>query len=191
MSEVYSQPIDNFLPYNFGDNYINLLVRDPHTLFAYWEISDNINEVFKREFGEEVLEKTVRVLKVTHAPSNTHQYIRISESANSWYIPVEDANSLYVVEIGRMISDQFFVSMETSNYSSTPGETASENMAAVFVDYYDLKNGKINLKEYINIESYRIISKGQNILGLSSLELYSDELRDNMLGISSESFTNR
>jgi hypothetical protein len=174
-----------FVPLAPESDHINLLVRDPHTLFVYWETADNKKENFIREFGENLWDKSVRVLKVTNVSNNTVGFIKINESATSWYVNVEDANSLYVVEVGRKISDQFFVCLGTSNYSATPGETMSPNTTTVFVDYNDLRNGKLDLKNLSIIKPYGSSTQIQGTIGLSSPELYRTNLSQAEMGISS------
>jgi len=145
MSEVYLQK-EGFMPSGYGDSQITLLARDPYWLYAYWELSPESKDAFIRDFGLELWEKSVPALKVTNISKNESFFVRINDFSDSWYINVNDPNCLYVAELGRKVSERFFISIANSNYVSTPGCSVSSNTAAYFINYNDLKNGLAGIK---------------------------------------------
>lgn len=184
MSEAHVQS-PCVLPSGYGDNRITLLARDPHWLFAYWEISHTKRNTFFEEFGQTVWEKSVPVLKVTNVSSNSSFYVRINEYSDNWYINVPDTNSLYVVEIGRKVSDEFFIHLASSNYIETPTDKCSLNDSACFIDYRSLQSGTLDLAS--NTISKRVdrLEEFQEQIGISSPELLTQRMEASLLGISS------
>lgn len=153
MSEAYMPDSHQFFS-GYNDNRIVLLARDPHWLYAYWELSEENKKKFYEDFGHELWEKSLPVLKVTNVSKNERFYIRINDFSDNWYINVSDSDSLYVAEIGRMVSGQFFINLASSNYTVTPGENVSMNTSAYFINYKDTKNGTLDPKSGKIYETY-------------------------------------
>lgn len=174
-----------FLPSEYSDHRVTLLARDPHWLFAYWEIADEIKNSFLDDLGSELWERSVPVLKVVNVSKNTDHYIRINDFSNNWYVNVPDANCLYVAEIGRKVSDRFFINLASSNYTVTPGDHVSSNNAVYFINYKDLKSGTLDLdsKNIYEMQDFRW--QFQGISGLSSPELSNFNLGESVTHISS------
>ncbi|MCX8131631.1 MAG: DUF4912 domain-containing protein [Clostridia bacterium] len=176
---------DYFLPLRYDESKITLLARDPNWLYAYWEISGSKKDEFIREFGYELWEKSVPVLKVINVSKNTSFFIRINDFSNNWYINVPDANMLYVVEMGRKVADRFFINLASSNYVSTPSNSVSTNTATYFINYNSLKNGKLDMETKTIYESYNFKSHSKFMVGISSPELMGIGLEEASFGISS------
>ena len=176
MYEVQAQTMGH-LPVKFGENCIALLARDPNCLYVYWEITEETKNRFLQDFGQEFLGRSVPVLKVTNISASESFYVRINDFSNNWYINVPDPNSLYVVEIGRRISEHFFVSMLNSNCIVTPGNSLSPNTAAYFVNYADLKNGKPDIDEGKIYDSCITSYQSESIFGESSAQSYDIGLK--------------
>lgn len=184
MSEACT-PDSYRLSSSYNDNAIVLLARDPHWLYAYWEVSDDKKNTFYKDFGSELWEKSTPVLKVTNVSRNNFFYIRINNFSDSWYINVPDSNNLYIAEIGRMVSGQFFINLASSNYAVTPGESISPATTAYFINYKNLKNGTLDLESGMVYETYDFDYKSNVVLGPSSPELSGLNLHESMFGISS------
>ncbi|MDP4181091.1 MAG: DUF4912 domain-containing protein [Bacillota bacterium] len=179
------------LPESYGETKIVLIARDPHCIFAYWEISGSETRKFIDEFGKELWKKSVPALKVKNLSRNSSFLVFIDQLANNWYINVDDINCLYEVEYGRSISEKFFIPQITSNYVITPGNTVSSSTSCHFTDYrnfgrdlYSYESNKIY--EMYNMESYyrnlgissmefTVSSKFEQCFGLSSFELFGKE----------------
>lgn len=184
MSDVHSEGTYN-LPAGYNDNYIILLAKDPHWLFAYWEVSDEKKNSFIREFGHEFLERSVPVLKITNVSKDTNFFVRINDFSNNWYINVDDPDSMYVAELGRRVSDHFFISLANSNYVITPGNSVSPNTAAYFINYNDLRNGKLDIQTGNIYETYDLKTQSKGVFGISSPELFGINIHELVSGISS------
>jgi uncharacterized protein len=173
----------DYLRTSYSKVHINLVVRDPHTLFAFWEISDERRKAFAHEFGEELWYSSVPVLKVANTSRNTFQYFELNDSINSLYINVVNADNTYTAEIGRKVSEQFFIGIEASNNIVTPEDKLNINTTAIFADYNDLRAGILDIKS-LSIERNFYFSDDKQILtGLSSLEFYKTNINETGVSI--------
>lgn len=158
---------NEFLPISYNESKIKLLVRDPKCIFAYWEISDEDKKSIVNILDKDIIKRSIPVLKVNNISGNKYFFVEINEFACSWYISVEDAGSIYNVEIGRKIND-YFISILSSNYCQTPSNSLSNNTNTLFADCRDLTKGYIAEKMIFNINNF---NPDKIILGLSSQEL--------------------
>lgn len=187
MDDVNSRSTYN-LPTDYDNDRIVLSSRDPHCLFTYWEISDIRIKTFLNEFGQELWEKSIPVLKVVNVSKNLSYYVNINDIANNWYINVEDANCLYYVEIGRRVADKFFISLESSNYILMPNDNLSTNTAAYFADYREIKKGNFNYDTAKIYNTYNLSYYYRGTFGISSLELFGMNKHESIFGPSSSEF---
>ena len=90
------------LPFRYNQTIIRILAQTPTTLFVYWEISDEDRTALKKQYGEYFFEITKPVLVVYNETLNYSFEIDIDDFANSWYLTVDDSNSKYKIELGRL-----------------------------------------------------------------------------------------
>lgn len=179
------------LPDAYDNDRIVLIARDPFCLYTYWEISKNRINDFFNEFGHELWERSAPVLKVTNVSRNTYYYITINDIANNWYINVENDNCLYTVEIGRMVSDKFFISIELSNYALTPRHDMSTNTSAYFADYNEIRKGIFNYETCEIYSSYSLSNYYSGAFGMNSFSLFEKAGHGSICLGSSEEFLNK
>ncbi|MBU0574392.1 MAG: DUF4912 domain-containing protein [Candidatus Margulisbacteria bacterium] len=98
-------------PGGYGDNFITLLVRDPHWVFAYWEVHDN----------------KANILRVYNTDSWEYFDISLFCDAMSWYFNVRP-NTSYCVDIGYITGDGKFVACARSNVVRTPRAGVSDEI---------------------------------------------------------------
>lgn len=115
------------LPRTYGENTLYLVARDPHWLFCYWDIdwakypaSAMRNEEFKI------------FLKVFSADSRELASIEINPEARNWYIPVDQANASYFVELGFYDAEGIWEPIVRSTEATTPADALSEEASAAF-----------------------------------------------------------
>jgi Uncharacterized protein conserved in bacteria len=167
---------------------LTLLARDPHWLYVYWEISDDRRKLLLDEFGMDFMERSIPVLKITNITKNDYFYVRINEFSNSWYLNVPDSNSIYVVEIGRKISDNFFISILNSNSTITPNDSLSYDTTACFVNYTDLRDGKLSLEDAKKYDFKEFTYKVPNLNTTGSQEFSKFSNTESKFGESSSTF---
>lgn len=122
------------LPKAYGIDRLILMVRDPHWLYAYWEISATKQEEFDSNFGVGAWNSSRPVLRVYEVAgeefngSNAISYtdIGIGEENDNWYINVGKPNRTFCVDLGRIFPDGRFVTLLRSNTVTTPRESLSE-----------------------------------------------------------------
>lgn len=169
MSEIRAQE-PYHLPDQYEENRITLMARDPNWLYVYWEVPDERKNAFIQDFGQALWDRSVPAIKVTHVSKNESFFVRINEFSNSWYIHVPNANSVYLVEIGRKVSERFFIPLGSSNPTVTPGDNVSTNTTAYFVHYSDLKLGKFDFDSLKVIQTHASRQTTGFISGTSSPE---------------------
>lgn len=183
MGSAFAESFSN-LPDGYNDNKIVLLPRDPHWLFAYWEISDEKRNRFINEFGQATWEKSTPALKITNLSKNYSNYITINDFSNTWYINVSDSNSVYVAELGRKVSEDFFVNLATSNVAATPNDRIMGADNIYFVNIKDIKRGKFKLETREIFSKYKFSKVTRDFIGTSSLEVLGISSGE-MFGVSS------
>lgn len=181
--------IDYSLPPQYDDARIVLLARDPHWLYAYWDLSDDRKDQLIQDIGNELWQNSTPVLKINNLTKNNSFYVRINDFSNSWYIHVEDSNCLYTAEIGRKIQDRFFLNIADSNCAVTPSNNAADNSNVSFVNYKDLKNGKISIEDGKALQDHPAYIPSEVSFGISSPEVLSNKIKEELLGVSSATFS--
>lgn len=106
---------------------LRLLVRDAHTLYAYWAVSDRkkwlASQHFECDYGQ--LTKELRLYDVTHLMFNGHNAhrttcIRLTPEADNWYITGLEADRAYMADLGVRTWEGQFVPFVRSGSAQTP-----------------------------------------------------------------------
>lgn len=115
-------------PSSYGKSQLNLLVRDPEWLYAYWEITATVQSEFSRQYGDVWNESipTLRVYDVTNEDESTFYDIQIQDYADSWYLHVGKPNHTFFVDLGRVLPDGSFYCIARSNVVTTPSNRISD-----------------------------------------------------------------
>lgn len=114
------------LPWNYGDNHIYLMVRDPYWIYSYWEIQKDHQERTLQKLGGnwDQVWSVLRVYDVTESQPSYFDII-LQGLSSSWYVQVQP-NRSYVVEIGLLHSDGRYIALARSNQVKTPRSGMSE-----------------------------------------------------------------
>ncbi|MCG9968860.1 DUF4912 domain-containing protein [Pelotomaculum terephthalicicum JT] len=124
------------LPHYYGIDRMVLLARDPHWLFAYWELTATKQDEFANHYGLEAWSTTHPVLRVYDITGidfngkNALGYtdIHISESTDNWYVQVGEPDRSFCVDLGRMFPDGRFITLLRSNAVTTPRASLSDRL---------------------------------------------------------------
>ncbi len=95
------------LPYRYNKDTVKILAQTPNKLFVYWDFDDSMKTEITKKYGEYFWDKTYPVLIVKNQSKNYSFEIKIDDFANSWYIDIPDNSSVYSVEIGRKLKENF------------------------------------------------------------------------------------
>ncbi|OPX86607.1 MAG: hypothetical protein A4E53_03041 [Pelotomaculum sp. PtaB.Bin104] len=132
-----SQPLEAELPHQYGVDRMVLMARDPHWLYAYWEVTATKQEDFNHSYGGPAAWSTthpvLRVYDITGIDfngNNAHGFtdIHIGESTDNWYVEVGQPDRTFCIDLGRMFPDGRFVTLLRSNIVTTPRASLSDRL---------------------------------------------------------------
>jgi|GEM_PF-336714 len=124
------------LPSNYGDNLIYLMVRDPHWIYAYWELQKDYVEGSRESLGGSWGEicTVLRVYDVTDSQSEpAYQDLYLGGITDHWHINAVPDRS-YFVEIGLLHKDGRFLSLARSNSVLMPRDSMSDVLDEQWMD---------------------------------------------------------
>lgn len=119
------------LPKHYGEDRFVLLPRDPHWIFAYWEISPATEEKVQNEWGRDTWQQIIPKLRVyRHAweregAIENYFDITLDRGACSWYIKVNYSDHYYHADLGWEVPGVTFYPVLKSNLARTPRDGIS------------------------------------------------------------------
>lgn len=114
------------LPRTYGAPALFLMVRDPHTLFAYWDIDWNTT------FRDQRSKDRVVFLRVLKADNSEAALLEVEPMAASSYVTVDAADAVYTGEIGYFHPPTAWNCLASSGVVTTPSDSSSNEDAADF-----------------------------------------------------------
>lgn len=112
------------LPASYADNRVVLLARDPHWLFAYWDLDPARQEQINRQHGPGVWESSRLALQLydLNLPDRGRpvQEVAVYGLTNSWYLGGAEPGHTYQAELGLVTPQGHFIALGRSNTTSTP-----------------------------------------------------------------------
>ena len=117
------------LPLHYNQDRVTALVRDPNSLYIYWEIEGPKRADVVREHGEAELRRASWLLRLHSDVDGSAQDIPIVVDGCNWYLSVAEDRG-YVVEIGVKLNGGPFISFARSNHVRTPRSGASLDTSA-------------------------------------------------------------
>ncbi|MGI6711567.1 MAG: DUF4912 domain-containing protein [Bacillota bacterium] len=122
---INSYPFPKLPNKDVDESRIVLLVKNPHWLHAFWEISSTYTDSLIHKFGDKWT-SAVPFLRVYELPnvnalnSRCLFDIEISQDIQNWNINVLGSNKHYYVELGRKLDCGHFVPILRSETVTTP-----------------------------------------------------------------------
>lgn len=107
------------LPRSYGEDRITALVRDPASLFFYWELDGERSRKQRNELGDDRFTARRWVLRITNRTRKETEEIAVYPGVGDWYLTVEPECE-YDAEIGVLHDDGTFESFARSNRVRTP-----------------------------------------------------------------------
>jgi len=117
-----------YLPESYGTKKLFLVARDPHILFAYWDL----NKVQYQEAARAAHDGKV-FLEVYVPGEGRVQQIHIWDTHKNWYLQVNRPDTSFVAQLGYYRGDGTFEVLARSAEVRTPRDTLSPNTDAKFV----------------------------------------------------------
>jgi hypothetical protein len=117
------------LPEAYGSGRLFLAARDPHWLYAYWDLSWQQMADYRGQSSDGRL--LLRVYEMNHA--KPVQELTLGHDTRNWYIPVNKAATTYSVELGFWRHDGSFHTISRSREATTAPDAVSTDTTARFV----------------------------------------------------------
>lgn len=89
------------LPYRYDQTIVKILAQTPHSLFIYWDVSDEDRANFIEKYGDNFFNETKPILLVHNRTLNSSFEIEIDDFTNSWYLKTPTSNCVFNIELGR------------------------------------------------------------------------------------------
>jgi hypothetical protein len=117
------------LPESYGTGKLSLLARDPHWLYAYWDLK--LQE--QREYNALSADRHL-VLRVQPGTLSGHTStdIHVHPESRSWFIHVERAATRYSAELGYYSSSGEWTKVAPSTPAATPPDAISRDKTLRF-----------------------------------------------------------
>ena len=110
------------LPQSYGEDTLFLIARDPHWLFAYWDVDWSRSAAKDGKF----------YLRVYKSDGPEELTTEIHPDARNWYLPVKQAGVSYYAELGFFTAGGEWGSIARSNDADAPQDKFSESSEADF-----------------------------------------------------------
>ena len=110
------------LPQSYGSNTLFLIARDPHWLFAYWDINWTAFQPRDGQF----------YLKLFKAGGAEELTTEIHPEARNWYLPVKEAGTTYYTELGYFSGTGEWTGIVRSDDATAPQDKFSDATDADF-----------------------------------------------------------
>jgi len=164
------------LPHEYGQERLTLLVRDPHTVFAYWEVPQTRLDQAHARMGQDV-RLCIRVYDVTGVSFNGGNEVgyfdqEVYERIGSWYFDLGRAGHAFCADLGVRSPDGRFQPLVRSNTVAVPREG--------FSDVLD-EEWMVLEEEFLRLYGL----SGQSIGGMSSAQVRELMRKRRLLEISS------
>ncbi|MDT9185835.1 DUF4912 domain-containing protein, partial [Limnospira sp. PMC 289.06] len=161
----------------YSESRVVMMARDPEWAYAYWDISSQQKEQFRRLGGQQL---ALRIYDVTginlsnQSPHSVQEY-PCDEMAREWYLPIPVSDRDYVIEIGYRCADGRWLAMARSQAVRIPPIYPSE-----WID-----------DQFITV-SWGDELKGQTFAQLSPPGLsYGDRIYDDLFNLAKEAEAQR
>ena len=116
------------LPDTYGTNRLFLAARDPHNLFAYWDLSGQQMAGYRGQSSDGRV--VLRVFEKNHAAPVAE--LTLAHDARNWYIPAHKAATTYSAELGFWRHDGGFHLISRSREATTPPDSLAADTTARF-----------------------------------------------------------
>jgi uncharacterized protein len=153
------------LPKTYGEDTLFLIARDPHWLFAYWDVD-------WAAWGAKALDGKY-LLKLHDADGGIELTTQIHPEARNWYLPAKHSGSSYYAELGCTGGDGEWLTIARSGVASTPQDSFSESAEAEFATVpihltfqrlVDMVRGRMHAGESLISALARLQGEGRRLL---------------------------
>ena len=142
------------LPYRYNKTTVKFLAQNPHTLFVYWEISDEDKNNLIKKYGNDFFKTTIPLLVLT-------------DFTNNWYIHVNESHLQYQITLARKFKEvkpqlplplpiQNYISIVKSNVLETPNDHILFFKPNEKLEFKNILTNRITSKRITNNDNKQI-----------------------------------
>jgi hypothetical protein len=117
------------LPVRYGIDRLVILVRDPHWVYAWWELTESRLQQGQSDIGTEsdVVLRIYDISCIDWNGSNHHSFfdIEVEDLAGNWYIELGRPGASFCAELGLRAPDGRFLALVRSNIVTLPRDSMS------------------------------------------------------------------
>ncbi len=121
------EPESRELPEAYGTGKLLLTARDPHWLYAHWDLSREQQRAYNARSAEGHL-----VVRVHSQEPGAATEVPLHPESRHWFVQVPRADSSYSAELGYYQPTNEWVSISTSTEARTPPDQVSEDETVQF-----------------------------------------------------------
>jgi hypothetical protein len=117
--------VENFgpLPQSYHQDSLFLIARDPRWLFAYWDF--DWGRMPKSAMRDD---RVAYFLRITRESGEVESIVEIHPGARNWYLPVQQANTVYRATLGYFNTRGLWQGLVDSPTAHTPSDTLAPDM---------------------------------------------------------------
>lgn len=117
------------LPEAYGTQQLWLTARDPHWLYARWDLT---REQQRKHNALSVDRHLVLKIFLEVAKGEAIALIHVHPESTHWFVPVDQAGKQYAAQLGYFLPDGKWVTISTSRATMAPPDTMAEDGTAQF-----------------------------------------------------------
>jgi len=117
------------LPEAYGTKRLLLTARDPHWLYARWDLTREQQKEYNRLSADKHL--VLRIF-LNEAKGNTFEQVHVHPESTHWFCHVANAGAKYVAELGYFSGKGAWTRISTSAATMTPPDAMSDDTSAEF-----------------------------------------------------------
>ena len=151
--------IDDYeFPQNYGTSRLRLLVKDPLSIYAYWQLPQDLVRLLSGRLSKEEIDSSRLVLRmydvtlINFDGTNANSYFdtEVGFSTTNWYIKLWLDNISYIAELGLLIKDGKFFALVRSNQAHTPRAGYSPRSEQIWMQVKEDEGKSIFVRPIIN-----------------------------------------
>lgn len=131
--------------YNYDRTFLKVIVSGVDKVLAYWNVTPEFDNEFKKKYGEDFLKKTKTVLVLKNSNSIVENRIELTDFTNNYYIQYKYSNAVYTVELQKIgiEDDRDYGYKIVSNKVKTPGlKVGINNYKQEDIIFKNIKNNE-------------------------------------------------
>lgn len=165
-----AKPIEYYdLPYRYNQTVIKILAQTPHSIYIYWDISDDDRNKMIEKYGENLFYDTKPVLLVHNKTQNYSFEVEVDDFTNSWYLRTPTSNCVFNIELGRkkisndnniqFDSSDNILHISSSNNIESPNDHILNESFNTPIYFKNIRTNELEERKISNLSSIKNLYK--------------------------------